>query len=133
GFTVEVVDYNNNEYVPPKNCRIAIDIHSNLERWESMLPDNCIRVLHGTGAHWLLANTSELERLKALQDRRGIALQPRRQVKPSRSVEVADHITVLGNKYTIDSFRFANKPITRVPISSAYEFAWPPDRDIELA
>ena len=131
GYAVDIIDYNNTEYVPPKTCRIAIDIHSNLERWN--LPENCIRILHGTGSHWLLWNHAELTRLSKVRDRKGIALAPRRQVEPSRGVEVADHVTVLGNEYTINSFRFANKPITRIPISSAYEFPWPNNRDMEFA
>ncbi|HLB33381.1 MAG TPA: glycosyltransferase [Chthoniobacterales bacterium] len=170
GYTVEIVDYNNNDYLPPRDCHVAIDLHGQLERWNAFLPENCHRILHATGAHWLLANQSELMRLAAIRDRRGVVLFPRRQVEPSRSAALADHIVVLGNDYTIDSFnptfaigdgdlsqytrsqinqptayslqptasirpigRIVTKPITRIPISSAYEFAWPEERDFSLA
>ncbi|HRJ72965.1 MAG TPA: glycosyltransferase [Terrimicrobiaceae bacterium] len=133
GYEVQVVDYTNRDYVPPPECRVAIDIHSNLERWDKILPRDCLRVLHATGSHWLLWNHAELTRLSAIRDRKGIALSPRRHVEPSRGAEVADHITILGNEYTINSFRFAGKPITRIPLSSAVEHDWPEGRDFEKA
>ena len=51
GFRVEVVDWDHATYAPPADCRIAIDIHSNLERWQDGLPANCLRILHATGPH----------------------------------------------------------------------------------
>jgi glycosyltransferase involved in cell wall biosynthesis len=48
-------------------------------------------------------------------------------------VEAADHVVVLGNEFTRQTFLFGGKPVTRVPISSAYEFPWPERRDFELA
>ena len=133
GFRVEVIDCDNTKYVPPRDCRIAIDIHGNLERWHESLPSSCTRVLHATGSHWLLWNQSELSRLERVRDCKGRALLPRRQVEPTRSAEIADHIVVLGNSYTIDSFSFTAAPCARVPISSAYEFPWPEKRDFDKA
>ncbi len=133
GYRVEIADCQDLDYQPPSDCRFAIDIHSNLERWDPVLPGGCTRILHATGSHWLMWNRSELARLESVRDRKGIALRPRRQVEPSRGVEVANRVVVLGNEYTSDSFRFANKPLTRVPISSAYQFDWPEGRDFEKA
>lgn len=130
GFRVEICDWDNDTYIPPSDCRIAIDIHKNLERWEKLLPKDCLRVLHATGPHWLSYNKGELDRISAIRDRRGVALTPWRQVSPSKAVEIADHATVLGNQYTIETFAFAVKPFTRIPISSAYELPWPEKRDI---
>lgn len=131
GFEVQVVDHDDFDYAPPANCRVAIDIHSNLERWHPHLPADCVRVLHATGSHWLGWNHAELTRLCAIRDRKGIALVPRRNVPPSRGSEVANQISILGNQYTIDSFKFAGKPITRVPLSSAVEHPWLEGRDFE--
>lgn len=133
GYNIEIVDHNNCSYQPPKDCSLIIDLHGQLERWNSPLSEKCIRVLHATGAHWLTANQAELRRLTAIQDRHGVALMPRRQVAPSRSSELADQIVVLGNEYTVNSFAFAKKPIIRIPLSSAYEFAWPQGRDFSTA
>lgn len=133
GYRVEICDYDDQTYLPPADCRAAIDIHGNLERWHPDLPDGCVRILHATGPHWLEWNQAELAGLASIRDRKGIALRPRRQVEASRGVEVADHVVVLGNDYTAASFAFGGKPVTRVPISSAYEFEWPADRDFEQA
>lgn len=133
GFRVEVCDHNNTFYKPPSDCLIAIDIHGNLERWAPDLTDRCIKILHATGPHWLQWNQAELAGLASIRDRKGVALKPRRQLDPSRAAEVADHVVVLGNDYTAESFSFCGKPVTRVPISSAYEFEWPAGRDFEQA
>ncbi len=131
GFRVEIIEWDNTTYIPPTDCRIAIDIHGNLERWS--LPDGCRKILHATGPHWLFWNHAELTRLLGVQARKGVALKPRRHVVPSRGVEVADQVVVLGNEFTRGSFLFGGKPVTRVPISSAYEFPWPQNRDFDSA
>lgn len=133
GFRVEACNYNERSYQPPEDCVVAIDLHSNLERWEDKLPPECVKILHATGCHWRIHNKAELDRIAALQRRRGILLQPRRQVAPSRAAEIAEQITVLGNEYTIETYAYFGKPITRIPISSAYEFEWPKDKDFEEA
>ena len=131
GFRVEVCDYEDANHVPPEDCRMAVDIHANLERWN--LPDGCRKILHATGAHWLFCNHAELDRLRGIQARKGQVLQTRRQGPPSRGVEVADHVMVLGNEFTRGTFLFGGKPVSRVPISSAYEFPWPENRDFHSA
>lgn len=131
GFRVEVCDYTDETYVPPSDCVVAIDLHSNLERWEDKLPSGCTKILHATGCHWRVHNKAELDRIAAVQKRRGVQLQPRRQVVPNRAAETADEITVLGNEHTIGTYAFAGKTITRIPISSAYEFGWPKGKNFE--
>ena len=133
GFIVEVVNYDNRTYVPPKDCSVVIDLHGELERWNNHLSEKCFRILHATGPHWLAYNRSETDRLASIIEQRAISLFPYRQVSPTRSVEFADHVTVLGNEYTMESFAFAKKPITRIPLSSAYQFAWPEERHFEKA
>ena len=133
GFRVEICDWDNAEYNPPSDCRIAIDIHGNLERWDKVLPISCKRILHATGPHWLSYNRGELDRINAICERRKKALTPWRQVSPSKGVEIADLATVLGNEYTVGTFAFAGKPFVRIPISSAYELPWPENRNISEA
>lgn len=131
GFRVEVCAYDDEAYSPPPDCRVAIDIHGNLESWQ--LPAGCKKILHATGPHWLFWNHAELSRLITVRERHGVALRPQRQVKPSRGVEVVDEVVVLGNEFTRGTFLFGGKPVVRIPISSAYEFEWPGGRDFERA
>lgn len=133
GFRVEVVDYRDRDYVPPPDTRLAIDIHSNLERWHPALPDRCRRLLHATGAHWLTWNEAEAQRLLAVFQRRGVCLAPRRTAEPSRGIEVCDLATVIGNEWTLGTFEAAHKPLHRVRLSSAYTYDWAAERDFETA
>jgi glycosyltransferase involved in cell wall biosynthesis len=131
GFRVEICHYHDEKYFPPQDCKMAVDIHGNLERWD--LPQGCKKVLHATGPHWLFWNHAELSRLIGVRERHGISLRPQRHVKPSNAVEMADEVVVLGNDFTRGTFLFGGKPVTRIPISSAYEFVWPEGKDFEKA
>jgi len=131
GYDVEVISATDQRYSPPPDAFALIDIHSNLERWQNHPAP--VKILHATGAHWLTQNRAELERLESLRDRRGVSLIPRRIAPPCRGAETADMITYLGNDFTSGSFRFAQKPMRRIPLSSAYEFAFPEDKDWEAA
>lgn len=133
GFAVEVIDWQDRTYCPPKDCVVAIDIDANLERWLPVLPPGCKKIFHATGPHWLESNIAEMERINLIRRRKGAAIIPRRQVAPNRGCEVADHIVVLGNEYTIGTYSCGKVPVTRVPISSAYEFEWPDSRDFDPA
>ena len=133
GFSVEVVDYRNRTYVPPAETRVAIDIHSNLERWDRELAPACRRILHATGAHWLTWNTAEFERLRAVFERRGKCLRARRTAEPSRAIEVCDKASVIGNEWTMGTFAGAGKPMHRVLLSSAYTYDWLEERDWDRA
>ncbi|GAB4165222.1 MAG: hypothetical protein Fur0032_01840 [Terrimicrobiaceae bacterium] len=131
GYAVDVLDRKDRRYQPPADTRVVIDIGLNLERWTPALPATSHRIYHATGAHWLRQNSAELARLGALQERRGLALIPRRQAIPHRGIESATSATCLGNEFTSESYAFAGKPMTRIPISTAYQFDWPAHKDWE--
>jgi len=133
GFRVEVCAHDDDVHEPSADCAVAIDIHRNLERWSVRPESRFLKVLHATGCHWRFQNEAEQKRLSALRERRGVALAPRRQVPPSAAAEVADHITLTGNRFSAATFGHAAKPWTRIPLSSAYEFEWPSQRDFEKA
>lgn len=131
GFDVEIANYKDRTYEPPRHAYAIIDIHPNLERWKEH-PARW-KILHATGAHWITQNRAEWERLEALRDRRGISLIPRRIVSPSRGAESATLITYLGNEFTAQSFQFAKKPLKRIPISSAFQFDVDLEKNFEKA
>jgi len=133
GYRIEVCDCDNTHYKLPADCVVAIDIHSNIERWQGDLPGKCHFILHATGTHWLQLNKAELGRLESVRDRRGVVLRPRRQAAVSNSIEFAEQIVVLGNDFTVRSWEFSGKPIIRVPISSAFQYDWPSERDFSKA
>ena len=133
GYQVDAIDTGNQRYRPPADCAAVIDLHSNLERLAALVPPTTRKILHATGAHWEFQNRAEQARLAALQVRRSVSLPARRQVPPSRAIEVADFATTTGNAFTIGTFAFAGKPMHRVPLSSTYTQDWPATKDYAAA
>ena len=118
GYSVDVIDWDNNEFIPKKNYAVFIDIHNNMERLAPFMKKECLKILHITGAHWLFQNTAEYSRLLSLQKRKNITLIPRRTVQPSRGVEFADCATILGNSFTQGTFAYSKKPLYPIHLST---------------
>ena len=133
GYEVDVIDYTNEEFIPKKDYSFFIDIHSNMERISPYLNSDCIKIVHLTGADWLFQNYSEYKRLFDLQQRKGVSLIPRRIVKSSKRMQIADYATTLGNKFTLDTFKYYNKIICQIPISTTNIYPYPEDKDYEYS
>lgn len=133
GLGVDVIDWFDRRFVPKRDYRFLIDIGCNLPRLAPLVGENCVKLMHATGKHWMFQNFAELRRLRELLDRRGIVLEARRQVPTGFAVEMADCITVLGNQMTADTFAYAGKPVYRIPLSSAAEFPWNENKDFRRA
>jgi len=124
GFNVDVIEWDNSSFIPKKDYHVFIDIHSNMERLAPLMREDCLKILHITGAHWRFQNAAEMKRLEELYIRRGVKLQPRRQVPPSNGIEYAECATILGNKFTKDTFAFAGKPLYSIPLSTTVQFPY---------
>jgi hypothetical protein len=125
GFIVDVIDWTDTKFKPKKKYDIIIDIHQNLERLAPCLPKTCIKIFYSTGAHWRYHNAAELKRLEELRQRRGCALKPRRNISPANNIEYADYITSLGNSFAKDTYAYAKKSITQIPLLSTVAFPSP--------
>ncbi|MFH7030251.1 MAG: glycosyltransferase [Heteroscytonema crispum UTEX LB 1556] len=131
GYCVDVIQFHNHKFVPQKDYAFFIDIRCQLERLSPLLNQDCIKILHSDTAHILFHDTAECNRLLALQQRKGITLSPNRFELPNLGIEHANCAIVLGNEFTINTFRYANKPIYRVPISTTEVYPWPEEKDFE--
>jgi len=131
GYCVDVINWDNKEFLPKKNYKVFIDIHSNLERLSPHLNKDCIKILHITGAHWIYQNFKEYSRLMHIQNTRNVTLIPRRVVPPSMAIEFANLATTVGNEFTISTFNYAKKEIYRIPISSSVLFDFPENKNFE--
>ena len=131
GMAVDVIDWHDKRFVPRREYRFLVDIGCSLPRLAPLVGKDCVKLMHATGKHWLFQNRAELERLTDVLRRRGVALEPRRQVPTGCAVELADCITVLGNQMTADTFQYAGKPVYRIPLSSAAEFSWDEAKDFD--
>ena len=131
GMAVDAIDWYDKRFVPRREYRFLVDIGCNMPRLAPLVGKNCVKLMHATGKHWLFQNRAELERLTELLQRRGVALEPRRQAPTGCAVELADCITVLGNQMTADTFQYTGKPVYRIPLSSAAEFPWDEAKDFD--
>lgn len=124
GYDVDVINWDNKNFIPKENYSILIDIHLNLERLAPLLNQDCIKILHITGSHWLFQNQAEYTRLLALQQRRCATLSPQRIVPPSLGIEYADYGTMVGNQVTLSTYSYAGKEIYTIPVSTNILFPW---------
>lgn len=125
GFHVDIIDWTNTGFKPKKKYDIVIDVHQNLERLAPYLPNECIKIFYSTGADWRYNNTAELKRIEELKQRRGCVLRPRRNIKPTNSMEYADYATSLGNSFAKNTYAYAKKSITQIPLLSRVAFQSP--------
>jgi len=131
GYRVDVIDENNNQFLPSKHYSFFISNRINFDRIAPMLNRDCVKVFHIDTAHWLVNNMAEYHRLRRLQQRKGFVLPPRIYLTPNLAIEQADYATVLGNQFTISTYRYANKPFYRVPVSTPVLYPWPEGKDFE--
>jgi glycosyltransferase involved in cell wall biosynthesis len=131
GYHVDVIGWNNYTFTPENDYSFFIDARMNLERLARFLNKHCVKIMHIDTAHWLFHMTAQHQRLLELQHRKGVTLSLRKTVAPNRGIEEADCATMCGNEFTISTYRYANKPIYRVPHSTAALYPWPEGKDFE--
>jgi glycosyltransferase involved in cell wall biosynthesis len=133
GYRVDVIHEDNDRFAPAKHYSFFVGNRINFDRIAESLNKDCVKILHIDTAHWLFHNVSEHRRLLAVQQRRGFTLPKLRSLKPNLAIEHADYATILGNDFTISTYKYANKPLYRVPISSPLQYSWPEDKDFEVS
>lgn len=131
GYCVDVINWPNDGFWPEKEYSFFIDSRWNLQRLAPLLNKDCVKIMHIDVAHILFKNAAESQRLLALQQRKHVTLGPRRFEWPNLGIEHADCATILGNEFTISTFRYANKPMYPIPISTPVVYPWPEGKDFE--
>ena len=131
GYSVDVIQFHNEKFVPEKNYDFFIDIRDRMEALSPLLNQDCVKIFHIDIANMVFRNFAEYKRLLDLQQRKGVTLRPQRYEAPNLGIEYADYGTILGNDFTVDTFKYANKPIYRTPISSSEVYSSPEDKDFE--
>lgn len=131
GYTVDIVDYTNQSFVPKKHYSYCIDVGNNLKKFSEHLPPECIKIYHITGADWKFQNEAEMQRLHNLEKRRGVKLLARRIIPPSDNIKYADVASILGNEFTIGTYAHTQKHIQRIPISTTHTYPSPEKKNFE--
>lgn len=108
GYEVDVIDLGT---PPPSrfpNYQAILGIHDALWRYAQGMPKSAKRLMWMTGSNPELQNRRELERIRALEQRRDCVCQPRRQLPHAAteltSIEMADHCVLIGNETTRATF-----------------------------
>lgn len=132
GYSADVCDYRDRGFVPRKDYAVVVDVEDNLERFTPLLDKACLKIFHITTAHPLFNNAAEAARLLALKERRGVVVPAVRQfLRPHHGIEFAHCATVEGNQFVQNTYRYANKPIHRVPAPSALIRPWPGHKNFD--
>ena len=119
------------EFRPQKSYALFTGHRINFVRIARRLNADCVKVLHCDTAHSLFHSAASLSRLLALQQRKGITLPLLKFGMPDMAIEHADCATILGNEFTTSTYKYANKPIYRIPISAPFLYPWPEAKDFE--
>jgi glycosyltransferase involved in cell wall biosynthesis len=131
GYSVDVIDFLNETFYPTKQYSVFVDTRCNFERLAASLNSDCLKIMHIDTSHALFKAAAESRRLLELQQRKGATLVARRFEWPNLAIEHADCATVLGNEFTLGTFRYAKKPLYRVPLSNPFVYPWPDGKDFE--
>lgn len=129
GYVVDAIHWSHKDFYPKKDYIAYVDIRRNFARFAPRFGPQCLKILHLDTAHHAYHNAAQLRRLEELKQRRGIILPPYKMIETNQSIEQADCATVLGNEFTMGTFRFAGKPLHRIPISAPLLYPFPENKD----
>jgi len=131
GYSVDVIDYRNNTFLPNKKYSIFVAARTNFERIAKQLNEDCVKIVHLDTAHWIFNNQASYRRSLALQQRRGVTIRSMKLVESNMAIEYADYATILGNQFTMRTYSYAQKPTFRIPISTCALYESPDNKDFE--
>jgi glycosyltransferase involved in cell wall biosynthesis len=131
GYEVHAISTWNTTHKPSSDYSVLIDTRFNMERLAPLVGNGCVKIFHADVANTVFQNVAEQQRLLGIQERRGVTLCPRRVEKPNRGMDTADCATVLGNQFTLDTLRYARKPLFPIPLSSSLNIPWDPAKDFD--
>ena len=127
GYTVDVISYLNMHFIPHHQYKYFFGARTNFENIVKRLNKDCVKICHMDTAHWITNNTASYNRSLAARERKQLVSV--RVIEENLALESADLITVLGNKFTMDSYAYGNVPVHRIRISAPEIYDWPENRD----
>lgn len=133
GYDVDIINWNNNNFIPKKKYVVCIDLHNKLKRLSTFLNKNCLKVMHTTGSYPQFQNEAEQKRINALNKRLGKNLVLRRTVPPTDNLQYADFILGYGNKTVRSTYPEFSEKIIPVPIPAMETYDFPDDKDFVSA
>lgn len=131
GYAVDVIDYRNAGFLPKKRYTFFVSARTNLENIGKRLNEDCVKIVHLDTSHFLFNNYASYKRSLELQQRRRVTIPSRRIVEHNRAIEHADYATVMGNEFTVSTYRYANKPMFPLSGTTVELYPWNGEKDFE--
>lgn len=131
GYAVDVIDFHNDEFSPSQDYAFFVSARTHLETIAPRLNRDCIKIAHLDTAHFLFNNAAAYARALALQRRRGVTSTSIRVVEDNLAIEHCDYAAVLGGEFCIGTYRYAGKPIFRLPVPTSRTYPLDPSKDFE--
>jgi glycosyltransferase involved in cell wall biosynthesis len=133
GYAVDVIDFRNDSFIPKKEYKFFVSARTHLATIAPRLNAECIKIAHLDTAHFLFNNAAAYRRALALQQRRGVTSTSIRIVEHNLAVEHCDYAAVLGGEFCMDTYRYAGKPMFRLPVPTVRTYPFPTDKDFDIA
>lgn len=100
GYVVDIVDWQDTEFIPEKNYDVFLGMTANFDRLFRCLPQSAIKIYWATRPTRSFEEQAIAARLDALEKRRGVRLDVPRHLIPlleSEALDEADAVIALGN------------------------------------
>lgn len=133
GYDVDIINWNNNNFIPRKKYVACIDMQYSLSRLSQFLPSACIKIMHLVSSYPEFQNKAENERLKNLKERRGVLLPAKRTDPTTSDPQQADFIEGYGNKTVYGTYPLKGKVVTPIPIPAMEKYDFPNNKDFASA
>jgi glycosyltransferase involved in cell wall biosynthesis len=133
GYDVDVIDYRNRDFQPTRDYAVFVSARTHFATLARRLAPGCIKIAHLDTSHFLFNNAAAYARLLALRGRRGAATHSLKLIEANWAPEHADYLTILGNEFTLGTYRYADKPMYALPVPTPNEYPSPAGKDFEAA
>ena len=133
GYTVEVIDKYNDTFMPKRKYRYFLDVESNMGRLAPHLGNQCTKIFFATGAYGEFQNEAEDSRIRALYQRRGTRVAPRRRVRDMNDIVSADIISGICGSFPASTYEQFGKPIRMIHPSTTHLYPFNEKKDWDLA
>ena len=122
GFEIDCVSWLDKGYTPTKQYDVVLDV-MDLTELVPAFHDRTVKILLLTGADNVWRNKQGLRQAKSLNERRGSEISYARKIvnpmKVYESIELADHVLLVGNEWTRSTYPERYQSKIR-PINTTY-------------
>ena len=127
-YNIDVINWDNNSFLPNKQYALVIDNHNNLQRLSPWLQHATYKIFHATNTYWLFQNTVEYKRCLSFFENEGIMITPNRLRPEGNSIAFADAVSIFGNSFTASTYGAYKNKITYIPMSVTVKPAFVADK-----